>query len=147
MNPLNDTPLEPTPRINSTRCAVITMHLVSADAAREEPLCKQEVSVHESIDLEERLERRMHDLPVPTVCDRCKALAVSWAANHCRKLEDAANNLRAKAESLRERDLVRYRSSLEETDLETDQLENEATEYRMLVDRLATEAGLKHRGH
>ena len=147
MNPLNDTTLEATPGINSTRCAVITMHLVSVDAAREEPLCKREVSVHELIDLEECLERRMHDLPVPTVCERCKVLAVSWAANHCRKLEADANNFRAKVERLRERDPVRYRSSLEEAELEADQLENEATEYRRLVDRLATEAGLKRRGH
>ena len=126
---------------------MITMHLVPADAGREELLCKGEVSVHELIDLEEHLDRRMHDLPVPTVCERCKVLTVPWAANYCRELEADAKNFRAKAERLRERDPVCYRSSSEEADLEADQLEDKATEYRRLVDRLARETGLKRSGN
>ena len=42
----------------------------------EEPLSKGSVSVHDLIDVDGYLCKRMRDLPVPTVCEPCKALAI-----------------------------------------------------------------------
>lgn len=58
----------------------------------------------------------MDGVPVGAVCERCKALALPFAVNHCQELEVYAKNFRARAERLRERDAVRYRNSSEEAD-------------------------------
>ena len=119
------------------------MHLFDKNDSEEEALCKDRVHVHDLLTVQHYMESRMDGVPVGTVCERCKALAVPFAANHCQELEVYAKNFRAKAERQRERDAIRYRNSSQEADLEADQLVDEATEYRRLVDRLAKQTGLK----
>ena len=128
------------------RYEMMEMHLFDIDDREEKALCGQDTSVDDRTGVDYYLERRKDGLPVGTVCERCKALTVPFAVNHCQELEVYAKNFRAKAERLRERDAVRYRNSSEEADLQADQLVDEAAEYRRLVDKLARETGLMRSG-
>lgn len=65
--------------------------------------------------------------------------AARWAEGHCRKLEDEASLLRARAQRLHERGAKRYRNSVKESKLEADLLLEQAREYRRLADTLSRE--------
>ena len=66
---------------------MIVMHLFDEEARDAETLCETEVSVHHLTTVQDYMERRVHDLPLPTVCDGCKALAAPFAENIIRNLE------------------------------------------------------------
>lgn len=141
---------------------VIEMHLMDAGANEEKALCNTDVSVHVLTGVQDYLERRRTDLPIPPLCFGCKALAVQWAESHLLDLEaDAeqvrtnaeevrgmAESQRTKAESLRrqaeeaEGDAVRYWNSFERRELEAERLEREVGEHRRLVNRMAREISL-----
>ena len=61
------------------RCELMEIHLFDADAREEEALCGTEVSVLNLTTVQDYLERRGHDLSLPTVCDRCKVSAIPFA--------------------------------------------------------------------
>lgn len=122
---------------------MIEMHLFDSDARVETALCGAESSVHSRTSLQDYLERRRDDLPVPTTCELCKALAVSRIENRCRQIDADAGDLRAKAERLLHRDATRYPNSIREAKAEAMSLENEANELRQIADRLAGELGPK----
>ena len=121
----------------------MTMHLFDSDAHDEEALCRAESSVHSRTILQDYLERRRDDLPVPTTCEPCKAFAVSWIENRCRQIDADAGDLRARAERLIHRDATRYPNSIREAKAEASSLEDEAYGLRQLADRLAGELGFK----
>ena len=141
------------------------MHLMDAEAEREEAFCKVEVSAHDLISVQDYSKRRTNGLSLPTVCKACKTVAGQWAKNRSLKLEADAREIRAgadklegmaadclaKADGLRrraeeaERDAARYRSSAERRNMEAVRLEAEADEYRRLADVLAKEIGLTGR--
>ena len=56
-----------------------TMHLFDADAREEMALCGTEASVLDLTTVQDYLERRRHDLSLPTVCNRCKVSAIPFA--------------------------------------------------------------------
>ena len=60
-------------------CELIEMHVFDADAKEEEALCGAEVSVLVLTTVQDYLERRMHNLSVPTVCNGCKVSAIPFA--------------------------------------------------------------------
>ncbi len=62
-----------------------TMHLFNAEAREEEALCGAETSVDDRISLQYYLERRLDDLAVGTVCERCKPRTVVFAMRLCRE--------------------------------------------------------------
>lgn len=147
------------------RREVTEMHLFDAEAREEEALCKIKVSVHDLTSVQDYLERRANNLPLPTICIGCKNAATPWAENYCLKLEAHARELRASADKLdgmaadclakaddhcrraeeAKRDAARYRSSAERRNMEAAQLEAEADECRRLADMLAKETGLTGR--
>ena len=49
------------------RYELIEMHLMDANTREEDPLCKATVEAPDLISVQDHLERRMNDLPVPTV--------------------------------------------------------------------------------
>ena len=63
------------------------MHLFDAEAREEEALCKIKVSVHDLTSVQNYVERRANNLPLPTICIKCKVVAVQWADDYCLKLE------------------------------------------------------------
>ena len=119
------------------RYGLISIHLMDANTREEDPLCKAAVEVPDLISVQDHLERRMNDLPVPTVCGPCKVAAVPWAENRCRELEAEARDARTRAG-----DVARYGSGAEAAELEADRLEERAREYRQFVERLAREVTL-----
>ncbi len=112
MNPLNDNNIRSDAKDRQKEVCSGHDAPGSADARKEEPLCKGRVSVHDLIDVDGYLYQWMHDFPVPTVCEPCKALAIQWAEKRCQELEAAEGVCRDKAERLRDRDAVRYRNSV-----------------------------------
>lgn len=64
-----------------------TMHLMDADAREEAAFRKASASIHDLTSVQDYLERRANDLPLSTICDRCKVVAVTWADDYCQKLE------------------------------------------------------------
>ena len=60
-------------------CELIEMHLFDAYAREEEALCGAEVSVLDLTTVQDYLERRSHNLSVPTVCNGCKVPAIPCA--------------------------------------------------------------------
>ena len=58
---------------------MIEMHLFDADAMEEEALCEAEASVLDLTTVQDYLERRGHDLSLPTVCNHCKVSAIPFA--------------------------------------------------------------------
>ena len=139
-----------------------TMHLMDTEAEEEAALCKAEVSGHDLTGLGNCMDRRKDDLPVGTVCEPCKALAVQWAANRLLKLEAGVRDLVAGAEKLgtmasdclknsenhrrqaadAEIEAARYRIGAERKESKTYELEEEAREYRQLLHSVARETGL-----
>ena len=142
MNFQDDTTIRVT-LMNDRRSEVMTMHLFDSDVLDEEALCRAESSVHSRSTLQDYLERRRDELPVPTTCEPCKALAASWIENRCRQLDAHAGDLHAKAERLIQRDAARYANSIREAKEEASSLEDEADELRQLAVTLAGELGLK----
>ncbi len=69
------------------RKKVIVMHLFDNDAREEEPLCGAETSAHERIGVDYYLDHRKEGIPVGTVCEGCKPLAVPFAVKLSRGLE------------------------------------------------------------
>ena len=146
----------------SRRREVNEMHLMDATAEEEAAFCGSAVSVHALTSVQDYLERRVDDLPVSPVCYRCKAAAVTFAADTCLKLAAEVEDLRGSADRLErmaaksrtnasthgkqaERavlDAVRYGRSAERRMLEADQVEAETDEYRRFVDLLAGEVKL-----
>ena len=57
---------------------MIDIHLFDANAREEEALCGAEVSVLDLTTVQDYLERRRHDLSLPTVCSRCKVSAIPF---------------------------------------------------------------------
>ena len=51
-----------------------TMHLMDAEA--KEALCRATVNVLDLTSVQDYLERRVNNLPVSTIYDRCKVVAV-----------------------------------------------------------------------
>ena len=70
------------------RYEVIVMHLFDDEVADLTALCGAGVSVHDLISVDYYLERRKDGLPVETLCEGCKALAVPFAENLSCDLED-----------------------------------------------------------
>ena len=146
----------------SRRNDVIEMHLMDAWANEEKALCNTDVSAHALTGVQDYLERRMTDLPIPPICSGCKTLAVQWAESHLLDLEADAEQVRTNAEEVRsmaesqrtraeslrrqaeeaEGDAVRYRNSFERRELEAERLESEVDEHRQLVNRMASEISL-----
>ena len=62
-----------------------TMHLFDAEAREEEALCGAETSVDDRISLKYYVVRRLDDLAVGTVCERCKPRTVTFARRLCRE--------------------------------------------------------------
>ena len=60
-------------------CESIEMHRFDAGARQEEALCGADASVHDLITVQDYLERRRHELSLPTVCSRCKVSAIPFA--------------------------------------------------------------------
>ena len=69
-------------------CELIELHLFHADA-----------SAHDLTTVHEYLERRRHDLSLPTVCNRCKVSAISFARMRGSALE--AEGMNDEAETYR----------------------------------------------
>ena len=155
-----------TTRLNLTtdkrRHEVNEMHLMDAAAEEEEAFCGSAVSVHALTSVQDYLERRVNDLPVPPVCYGCKTVAVTFAADTCMKLAAKVEDLRGSADRLERMaansrtnasthrkqaeqavlDAVRYERSAERRMLDADQLEAETDEYSRFVDLLAGEVKL-----
>ncbi len=70
------------------RCELIEMHLFDADARVEKALCGADASVHDLTTVQDYLQRRRHDLSLPTVCNRCKVSAISFARMRSAELAD-----------------------------------------------------------
>ncbi len=66
-------------RFQLTGRKVFEMHLFDGDARGEQALCGTEVSVFNLTTVQDYLERKGHDLSLPTVCSRCKASAIPFA--------------------------------------------------------------------
>ena len=81
------------------RCELIEMHLFDADAREEKALCGADVSVLDLTIVQDYLERRMHNLPLPTVCNRCKFSAIPFAG--MRRSALAAEGMSDEAEAHR----------------------------------------------
>ena len=82
------------------RREIIVMHLFDEEARDEEAICETEASVHHLTTVQDYIERRVHDLALPTVCEGCKDLAAPFAENLSRDL--AAEGLRDEAEEYRQ---------------------------------------------
>ena len=61
------------------RYGMIEIHLFNENAREEKALCGADVSVHDLTTVQGYLERRRHDLSLPTVCNRCKVSAIPFA--------------------------------------------------------------------
>ena len=70
------------------RKEVIELHLFNNDAREEEALCGAKTSAHERIGVDYYLDQRKKGIPVGTVCEWCKALAVPFAESLIRDLDD-----------------------------------------------------------
>ena len=125
---------------------MMVMHLMDAEAIEEAALCEATVGTLELVSAQYYVERYYLEQPVagvsaPSVCEACKAFAVSWVEDCCRTLDVEVAALRAKAERLRGKGAARYRNSIVEAKTEADRLEDEVGEYRRVADQLAKEAG------
>ena len=145
MKTTDDKGVEATPKTNR-RYEMATMHLFDTEAREEKPLCGAGVPVIDLIGVDYYLERREVGLPVGTVCEDCKAEIVRLVEKRCRESKAGAGVYLAKAESLRKRDAVRYRNSVEAAEMEADRLLHRAEEYRGLAARLARETGPNRNG-
>ena len=145
MKTTDDKGVEGTPKTNR-RYEMTTMHLFDTEAREETPLCGADVPVIDLIGEDHYLERREEGLPVGTVCEDCKAEVVRLVEKRCRELKADAGVCLAKAERLQERDVVRFRNSVEATEMEADRLLLRAEEYRGLADGLARETGPNRNG-
>ncbi len=56
-----------------------TVHLFDAEARKEEALCGAETSAADRISLQYYLEQRRYEIPVGTVCERCKPRTLAFA--------------------------------------------------------------------
>lgn len=63
-------------RHEAVRYEVMEMHLFDAEATEEKPLCGEDSSPVEQMSVDYYLEELLCGLPVGTVCDKCKALAM-----------------------------------------------------------------------
>ena len=61
------------------RCELTEMHLFDAEVREEMAMCGADASVHDLTAVQDYLERRRHDLSIPTVCNRCKVSAIRFA--------------------------------------------------------------------
>ncbi len=76
-----------------------TMHLFDAEARKEEALCGAETSAADRISLQYYLEQRRYEIPVGTVCERCKPRTVAFAK--CLRLELVAEGRTDEAQEYR----------------------------------------------
>ena len=81
------------------RCELIEIHLFDQHAREEKALCKADASVHDLITVQYYLERRRHELSLPTVCNACKGPAVEFARMRGSALAD--DGMSYEAESYR----------------------------------------------
>ena len=83
----DDRSFEMSPETNR-RHQVMEMHPVNRREGDERPPCGAQVSDDERVDVEDYLEGRKDGIDVGTVCEKCKAHAVSFAVIEARDLED-----------------------------------------------------------
>ena len=74
-------------RQNNGKYETWEQHLFDTDAREEEALCGVDTSADDRIGVDYYVDSRKNGLPVGTVCEGCKALAVPYAVNLIRDLE------------------------------------------------------------
>ena len=92
-------------RQNNGKYETWEQHLFDTDAREEEALCGVDTSADDRIGVDYYVDSRKNGLPVGTVCEGCKALAVPYAVNLIRDLEadcrvDDAGEYRQLADTL-----------------------------------------------
>ena len=135
------------------------LHLMDADAAVEETLCRAKAAAEDLISVHCYLKQRVDDGPPSPICGRCMVEAVEYAKSRSLELEADAQELRARADKLErqakdsrkkaechrrqaeqaEADAERYAAGAERRHSEADRLEDEAEDYRRLAEQLAKE--------
>ena len=78
------------------RSELIELHLIDTNAREEKALCGADASVHDLTTVQHYLERREHDLSLPTVCNRCKASVIHFAKMCSAELADGGMTDKAK---------------------------------------------------
>ena len=116
------------------------------------------VSGHHLTGMDDYLERRANNLPLPAICEKCTAAAVPWAENRLLKFEEGLRDLLAGAERLdrmvanRRTRAGNHRRQAEEAEIEAAryqssaerrELEDETLSYCQVVDRPARETSQK----